>query len=45
LFNNGDDSDGDANDSLLGYLSDISIKADNNNSKTKAGVAYNQALE
>jgi hypothetical protein len=49
LLNDGDDSDADVNtnvnDGLLGHLLDTSIKADNNNSKIKADVAYNCALE
>jgi hypothetical protein len=45
LYDNSDDSDANANDGLLGHLSNTSIKADNNNSETEADVAHNQALE
>jgi hypothetical protein len=45
LYNNSDDGDADTDDGLLGHLSDTSIKTDDNNSKTKAGVAHDQALE
>jgi hypothetical protein len=47
LSNDGNNSDADtnANNSLLGYLLNTNIKADNNNSKTEAGVAHNRALK
>jgi hypothetical protein len=47
LLDDSDDSDANTNahNNLLGHLSDTSIKADNNNSKTKAGVAHDRALE
>jgi hypothetical protein len=45
LPDNGDNSNDNTNNSLLGHLLNTSIKADDNNSETKTGVAYNQALE
>jgi hypothetical protein len=51
LFNNSDNSNADANadintdDGLLGHLLNIRIKVDDNDSKTKAGMAYNRALK
>jgi hypothetical protein len=45
LPDDSNNSDANADDSLLSYLLDIRIKGDNNNNKTKADVAHNQALE
>jgi hypothetical protein len=45
LSNNSDNSNANTNNGLLGHLLNTSIKEDDDNSETKAGMAHNQALE
>jgi hypothetical protein len=45
LHDDGDDGDADADDGLLGHLSDTSIEADDDDSETEAGVAHDRASE